>query len=199
MTEPIEATQAQSPVIPPVPPTVPAATAVSDSRRKSPFLACVLSAMPGLGQVYVGYYQRGFINAIVAATLITLLASGSLGPLIPLAGVFLGFFWLYNLVDAGRRAALYNEALAGRTDIELPQDLKTPGLGGSLFGGFAVALLGFVLLLHTRFDVSLDWIEDWWPVALIAFGAYLVYKARQEKSAQATLAHADSYEEDGEE
>ena len=33
-----------------------------DPRRKSPVLALVLSLMPGLGQVYVGYYNQGFIN-----------------------------------------------------------------------------------------------------------------------------------------
>ncbi len=184
MSEPLEATRQpaeQTPQFPPASQAVPAATAVSDSRRKSPFLACVLSAMPGLGQVYVGYYQRGFINAIVAATIITLLASGRVVSLIPLLGMFLGFFWLYNVIDAGRRASLYNEALAGRTDIELPQDLKTPGLGGSVVGGVCVALFGLVLLLHTRFDMPLDWIDEWWPVALIAFGVYLVYKARQDK------------------
>jgi hypothetical protein len=183
MTDPIGTTSEHGSAPPPIQQPVPQmATAAHDSRRKSPFLACVLSAMPGLGQVYVGYYQRGFINAAVVATLITLLAS-DLGPLTPLAGIFLAFFWLYNVIDAGRRAALYNEVLAGRTDIELPQDLRTPGLGGSVVGGVSVALLGFVLLLYTRFDVSLDWLHEWWPVALIAFGGYLVYKAKQEKPA----------------
>ena len=62
--------------------------------------------MPGLGQVYVGYYQRGFIHVLVAATIITLLANGAADALIPLLGLFLGFFWLYNMVDAYRRASL---------------------------------------------------------------------------------------------
>ncbi len=163
-------------------PQAAAATASADSRRKSPFLACVLSAMPGLGQVYVGYYQRGFVHMAVFALVVMLLAQ-NLGPLIPLAGIFLAFFWLYNVIDAGRRAVLYNEALDGRTDIELPQDFKTAAFGGSVVGGVVVALVGFILLLNTRFGFSLDWIEEWWPVALIAFGAYLVYKAKGEPSA----------------
>jgi hypothetical protein len=104
------------------------------------------------------------------------------GALTPLGGIFLAFFWLYNIVDAGRRAALYNEILAGRTDIELPKDFETPGLGGSILGGTVIALVGFVLLLHTRFGLSLDFLEEWWPAALIAFGAYLIYKAKQDKA-----------------
>ena len=90
-------------------PRVPAA----DPRIKSPVIAGALSAMPGLGQVYVGYYQRGFVHIFVVAGIIALLAADVLGPLIPLAGLFLGFFWLYNMIDAGRRAALYNQALSG--------------------------------------------------------------------------------------
>ena len=90
---------------------------ILDSRRKSPALACFLSLMPGLGQVYVGYYQRGFVHAAVVATLITVLSS-EIRELTPMVALFLTFFWLYNIIDAGRRAALYNEVLAGRTGIE---------------------------------------------------------------------------------
>ena len=150
-----------------------AMTLVGDPRRKSPLLASFLSAMPGLGQVYVGYYQRGFIHAIVVSTLIAML-SVDIGPLTPLAALFLAFFWLYNIVDAGRRALLYNEALAGRIGFELPEDFKTPALAGSIPGGLAIAVVGGVLLSHTRFRMPLDWLNEWWPVALILFGVYLV-------------------------
>lgn len=153
------------------------------SRRKSPFLASVLSAMPGLGQVYVGYYQRGFIHAIVAAIGVTLLSSGSVSPLIPLFGISLAFFWLYNIVDAGRRAALYNYALEGGTPIELPDDFQFDGLRGSIAGGVTLVVIGLVLLANTRFGMSLDWIEDWWPAAIVAFGGYLIYRATQETAA----------------
>lgn len=152
---------------------VPIASVAGDPRRKLPLLALVLSAMPGLGQVYVGYYQRGFIHAIVVGSLIALLHLG-LGPTAPLAALFLAFFWLYNIVDAGRRALLYNEALAGRAGIELPDDFKSPVLGGSIPGGIAIAAVGGVLLSHTVFGAPLDWVGDWWPAALILFGLYLV-------------------------
>jgi hypothetical protein len=156
--------------------TLPAMSVMGDPRRKSPLFATFLSAMPGLGQVYVGYYQRGFINAVVVGTLIALLTS-NLGPLTPLAALFLAFFWLYNVVDAGRRALLYNEALAGRSGIELPEDFKTPGLHGSIPGGLAVVAVGGVLLSHTRFGLPLDWLNEWWPAALILFGVYLVARS----------------------
>jgi TM2 domain-containing membrane protein YozV len=154
----------------------PISSVTGDPRRKLPLLALVLSGMPGLGQIYVGYYQRGFIHAIVVGTLIALISHG-VGPLEPLAALFLAFFWLYNIVDAGRRAMLYNEALAGRTGIELPEDFKTPGLQGSIPGGLAIAAVGGVLLSNTLFGVSLEWLNDWWPAALILFGIYLVVRS----------------------
>ena len=166
----------------PAPPAPVLSPAVNDPRRKKPFLASVLSIMPGLGQVYVGYYRRGFINAIVVALLITMLSAG-IHALTPMAAIFMAFFWLYNIVDAGRRASLFNQALAGGSEIELPEDFKAPGIGGSIAGGAALVVIGLVLLSNTLFGASLDWLENWWPVALVAFGGYLVYKAMQEKAA----------------
>jgi TM2 domain-containing membrane protein YozV len=156
--------------------TVPAISLLGDPRRKSPLFASFLSMMPGLGQIYVGYYQRGFIHAIVVSSLIAMLAA-NIGPLTPLAALFLAFFWLYNIVDAGRRALLYNEALAGRSGIELPEDFKSPALRGSIPGGIAIVAVGGVLLSHTVFGVSLEWVNTWWPVALIVFGVYLVARS----------------------
>ena len=43
-------------------------------------------------------------------------------------------------------------------------------------------IVGLIVLSHTAFGASLAWLEDWWPLALIGFGAYLVVKAMQERS-----------------
>jgi len=176
---------------PPPQPAQPAPPA-NESLRRSPFLAAFLSIMPGLGQVYIGYYQLGFVNAVVIAGLLTLLATGDLGPLIPLASVFMAFFWLYNIVDAGRRAVLVNEALAGRGEIELPKDFAAPGLKGSVLGGSILVLVGVVLLARTLYGVSLEWVEEWWPVAIVFFGAYLIYKATKDQSAKAPASAEDN-------
>jgi hypothetical protein len=149
----------------------------ADPRRKQPLLACVLSLMPGLGQIYVGYYRRGFVHAVVVGTLLTILASGNASGMQPLVGMFLAFFWLYNVIDAGRRAALYNYALDGIGRVDLPEDLAMPGMRGSIAGGLALIAIGGILLSNTLFDVSLRWLEDYWPLAPILFGVYLVGKA----------------------
>jgi len=171
----------QAPGYPQAPPLVAAPFRMRDSRSKSPAFAAILSAMPGLGQVYVGYYQRGFVHAGVVATLITIISSGAVEKLVPLLALFMAFFWLYNIIDAARRASLYNDALAGNPSIELPEDFKSPGIRGSIVGGATLVIVGFVILLHTRFGISLDWVDEWWPVVPMLVGAYLVGRAVMER------------------
>jgi hypothetical protein len=150
---------------------------LDDPRRKSPVLASMLSAMPGLGQVYVGYYQQGFINVLVVGSIIAMLSRGVVRQLEPLLGIFLAFFWLYNVVDAGRRASFYNNTLAGLTRIDVPEDFSMPKGRGTLAGGAALVVFGLILFGHTMYGLSLTWLEQWWPMAIVVLGAYLIYQA----------------------
>jgi hypothetical protein len=157
--------------------------AAADPRRKSPLLACLLSVMPGLGQVYVGYYKMGFIHMAVwgGALGMAVAAGDSFEALIAPLVVFLVFFYLYNIVDAGRRASFYNQALAGIDGLELPAEMSLPAPGGSVGGGAVLIAVGVILLSNTLWDISLAWLEDWWPVAPIAVGAWLVVRGLQER------------------
>lgn len=149
--------------------------------RKSPALAGLLSLMPGLGQVFIGYYQRGFIHLVIVASTIAVLAADA-GQLAPLLGLFLAFFWLYNILDAMRLASLYNLVVQGqRGTLEL-EGVKLPSQGGSLAGGIVLAAAGILLLLHTRFDVPMDWIEDWWPLGVIGLGVWLALQGRRQRA-----------------
>ena len=153
----------------------------ADPRRKSAALAAVLSLMPGLGQVYVGYYRQGFVHVLVFGGTIVLLANDMIPVLTPLLGSFVAFFFLYNIVDAWRRAAFYNQALAGITGVALPTELSLPTPGGGLGAGVALIVAGLVLLAHTLFDLPFDWLEDWWPLAPVLCGLWLVVRAVQER------------------
>jgi TM2 domain-containing membrane protein YozV len=166
-------------------PFAPHGVDVRDPRSKSPALACILSILPGLGQIYVGYYVRGFVHAIVAGILMGIIAL--LEPegetYAPFVAMFITFFWFYNIIDAGRKASLLNLALAGRETIDLPTDFTMPAFRGSIGAGLILVGLGFVALLHTRWGVSLEWIREWWPLLPIGLGAWLIVKAMQDRAA----------------
>ena len=194
---PAAAPAAPAPAAPPLPAAGPAdpGGAPPGTRRlqhKSPALACLLSAMPGVGQIYVGYYKLGFIHNVVFGTAIAFLSSGA-GPLTSAVAIFLAFFFIYNVVDAGRRATLYNLAVDGVAGIDLPSmNVSLPSFGGSLAGGAALMAVGAILLSNTLFGVPLDWIESWWPVAPIVVGVWLFAKAIQERRSAAALVEDDA-------
>ena len=146
-----------------------------DPRRKSPLLAAFISLIPGMGQIYVGYYRRGFVTA---AVILMAMFGGStmrfnLVPVFTLSAVFV---WIFNIIDAGRMAAMYNLAITGSYAMTMPDDLKFPRLGGSIVGGIALLLFGGIALSYTAFGHSLEWLENWWPAFPVALGAYLVLR-----------------------
>ncbi len=153
-----------------------------DPRRKSPLLATVLSACPGLGQVYVGYYAQGFTNILVVISLIALL-NMDMEELQPALGFFLAFYWLYNLVDAARRASFYNQALAGLDSTTLPDEMSLQDSSGSLLGGVLLVAFGAIAFAHTMFGISAEWVQDWWPLALVGIGGYLIFRSTWSRSA----------------
>ena len=182
--EPVSANEMEMEVAMAMNPNDPRSRGSIPPRRKSQALAGVLSCMPGLGQIYVGYYRRGFTNLIVVASVITILTMRETGPLIPLFALFLAFFWLYNIIDAVRIAGLYNDAVLGFGPEDLRRELVLTGARGSLGGGIALVAAGFLFLLHTLFDVPLDWLKDWWPVLPIGFGIYLLWRGIQDRRAK---------------
>jgi hypothetical protein len=156
-----------------------------DPRFKSPVLALVLSLVPGLGQVYVGYYRQGFINILVVGSLISMLAPGPEvhWPLTPLLVFFLVFYWLFNLVDAARRATFYNQSLSGM-ETEFPKEFRMPESHGSLAGGVLLIIAGVVIASRTVFGISLLWLQHWRPLAPILLGCYLVLQSLRERARQ---------------
>jgi hypothetical protein len=149
---------------------------VDDPRRKSVMLAVLLGLMPGLGHIYVGYYREAFRNIAVVCGIITGRSTGLFrhGLEAP-AGIFLAFYLLFNLVDAGRRASLYNQALAGLRPMDLPDDLVAAPGRGSLVGGAVLVAAGVLFLSNTLFDIPMYWVQRWWPMGFILGGAWLIY------------------------
>jgi|GEM_PF-1023760 len=146
---------------------------------KSPALASVLSMMPGLGQIYLGYYKLGFQNMLIMAATIVMLSSGIARGFEPLFGIFLGFFWLYNMIDANRRAHHINRALDGAAEGVDPDKLELPTMEGSRPAGVILIVVGALIFMDLKLGVSLEWLEDFWPLALVGMGGWLIFKGRK--------------------
>ena len=173
-----------------------------DPLHKSPLLAAALSVIPGIGQFYIGYYARGFVTGFSFLTVVAMAgnARGDLGPLLGFSAMFL---WIFNIIDAGRMAALYNHATAGGDSVNMPRDFKLPGTGGTMVGGVALMIFGAIALSNTLMGVRLDWLQDWWPVFPLALGAYLLFRGitdseqeRQARSAMRATAAESAYDLD---
>ena len=147
--------------------------------RKSVAGAAILSMLPGVGQIYAGYYQRGFTHIVVFASLILLLSEGDLRELAPFFGIFLAFYWIYNIIDASRCVQIANRLSRGANVADAGDQLPLPGQFGGATMGFILIGFGTLILMVTRFDFDMRWLEEWWPVGLILFGLNLVYRARR--------------------
>lgn len=143
---------------------------------KSPVLATLLSLFPGLGQAYVGYYQLGFTYVMVMAITILILSHSILAPFF---GPMLAFFWIFNLIDANRRANNYNRVLDGLQGGDTPPDFEMPQLKGNRPVGMLLVIAGVLIIMDLNFNISLEWIENWWPLGLVGLGGWLVFKGRQ--------------------
>jgi len=175
-----------NPGAPPPPPSWPTPPRPADANLKAPVLAGFLSAIfPGLGQIYVGYYQRGATFTLTMAAIITTLAGNLMHGLEPLLGIAIGFTWFLGIIDANRLANLYNQALQGRTAMDLPDGFQLPRERGSYAGGAVLVALGLLLFLNRNFDFSLEWLEDWWPLGVMGLGIWLIVKARQGRGPRA--------------
>lgn len=140
--------------------------------KKSPALAGFLSMLPGLGQAYVGYYTQGFIFILIFGACIA--AMDHARGIEALLGPFIAFWWFFNIIDAVRKAKLYNAHQMGAAEAKLPTD-------SPLVGGIILLVIGVILTAHITFDIDMEWLENVWPLGLIAGGLYLVWKYQRAK------------------
>jgi hypothetical protein len=163
---PYEAPEGPAPAHQPGPPGV---------ALKRPVLAALLSAFPGIGHVYNGLYLRGLVFFLIVASLIGLIVRGH-----ALLGFALAFFWLFNILDAYRQAALINYGYAQDLGLlDLPQSPVAGQVG--VVAGALLVLIGLFALADRYLAINLDWLFDLWPVGLIAAGAWLIFGALRDR------------------
>jgi hypothetical protein len=137
-------------------------------RKSSPFVATLLSFVPGLGAAYNGQTSKAIVHFAIFASFFQM-AVVTQGMLFFILGVI--GTWLFAAVDACRTAQLMRAGLSPDTE----DDVITRRLYGNPFAwGTTLIIIGTLFLLHTLLRVTLP-IKELLPVALVALGAYMLF------------------------
>src|SRR4030095_6995664 len=137
-------------------------------RRSSPFVATLLSFVPGLGAAYNGQTATAIVHFAIFASFfqMAVLTQGVHFFVLGILGT-----WLFAAVDACRTAQLLR---AGLTP-EAEEDVIARRLYGNPFAwGVTLIVIGTIFLLHTLLGVQLP-LRQLLPVALVALGIYMLF------------------------
>src|SRR5256885_1428752 len=137
-------------------------------RRSSPFVATLLSFVPGLGAAYNGQTSKAIVHFAIFASFfqMAVLTQGVHFFVLGVLGT-----WLFAAVDACRTAQLMRAGLAPETE----EDVIARRLYGNPFAwGVTLIIIGTVFLLQTLLGVQLH-VRQLLPVALVAVGAYMLF------------------------
>jgi hypothetical protein len=162
--------------------------------KKSPGLAGILSAIfPGLGQLYLGLYQRAFKIAAVFAGCIWVLSSDMFGGHSePIFGLGIAFTWFFGIIDAVRQAKAINAGYVDAGGLAASEQVARVKRESTASLTWGVILVGIGTLWLIDRYVDLDWfwavVEDWLaPVSFILLGlvliiTYVIKKRRRNES-----------------
>lgn len=143
--------------------------------RKNPFLAALLSAFPGMGNIYNGLYMRGLTFFLIVISLVGIADSGD-----DIWGPVIAFFWLFNVIDAYRQATLINYGYAQDLGlVDLPQHPRASQ--GGILAGALLFLIGLFAIFERYFDVRLEWLLDLWPFGLVVAGAWMIWASLRDR------------------
>ena len=167
---PATANAAPPSVAAPSPAAVPPPAAVLG--EVSPGLACLLGFIPGVGAIYNGQYAKGLVHAVIFGVLVSILNS-SPDSLQIVFGIFMPVWVFYMAFEA------YHTARKRAQGEPVDEYSSIINLGGApenaAAAGIVLVVLGVLLLLHTLHLFDLEYLTRYWPVLLIAAGAYLLY------------------------
>jgi Domain of unknown function (DUF5668) len=154
----------------PAAPPLPAYAAPLPAGYKKPGVAGLLSVLPGVGHLYLGLYQRAAAFFSIWVLIIAFVdRAPHSGPL----GIFIPFWWFFVLIDAVRQAHAINAT--GAPEANLVTGEKPIKVHGSLAFGIFLILFGVFFLLDRFVTIDLSFLLDWWPAAIILFGAWQVF------------------------
>ncbi len=146
-------------------------TAKSDPAA-SPGLAFLLGLIPGVGAIYNGQYAKGLVHVVILGLLISIISSDAAGNFAPVFGMLIAAWYLYMPFEAYHTA---RKRQLGEPLDEWSSVMPMKRSPGFPVGPVILIVIGVLFLLNTLEIVRLYQILRWWPVFLIALGAYMLY------------------------
>jgi hypothetical protein len=138
----------------------------------SPGLAFFLGCIPGVGAIYNGQYAKGIVHAVIWGLLMSAANSRAAQGLEPLFVIMVMSWWFYMAFEAYHTA---RKRRAGEPVDEYSSILNLSGGRSHVpVAGVALIGLGALLLLHTLDLLDFEYVARFWPVVLIATGAYML-------------------------
>jgi hypothetical protein len=142
----------------------------------SPALATILGFVPGLGAVYNGEFTKAIIHVLVFATLVAIESGDHPDSIHAFLGIMIVAFIFYMAIDANRSA---RARMAGTT---LADPLAGVAKGKAVLP-FVLIALGVLYLLRNFDVINVDrLIDTWWPMILIAVGAFLAWRRLEDRA-----------------
>ena len=154
-------------------------------RKSSPFVATLLSFVPGLGAAYNGQTAKAIVHFAIFASFfqMAVLTQGMHFFVLGVLGT-----WLFAAVDACRTAQLMRAGLSPETE----EDVIARRLYGNPFAwGVTLVLIGTIFLLHTLLGVQLP-VRELLPVALVLLGAYMLFDYLRRRKSSDRVVRFDS-------
>jgi hypothetical protein len=143
---------------------------------RSPALATILGFVPGLGAVYNGEYTKAIIHVLIFATLVAIESGDHPDSIHAFIGIMIAAFIFYMAIDANRSA---RARMAGTAS---PDPLAGVAKGKAVLPFFLIAL-GILYLLRNFDIINVDRLIDvWWPMILIAVGAFLAWRRLEDRT-----------------
>ncbi len=164
--------QEHAPASEPVRGAAPASAVQTVRPGISPGLAFVLGLIPGVGAIYNGQYAKGLVHAVIFGMLVSIAESGgdSAGALLGILITAWVFYMAFEAHHTARRRMLGEPVDEFSSLIEFnPRSRSFP------VGAVVLIVLGVLFLLNTLDILRLGQVLRFWPVALIAVGAYMLY------------------------
>jgi LiaI-LiaF-like transmembrane region/B-box zinc finger len=139
----------------------------------SPGLAFFLGWIPGVGAIYNGQYAKGLVHAVIWGVLVSIVNSRAANGLEPVFGILIAVWMFYMAFEAFHTA---RKRRNGEPVDEYSSLLDLRGRKDQVpVAAIALIILGILLLLHTLDLLNFEYVARYWPVLLIAAGAYLLY------------------------